>query len=102
MDNTQPFEIFLVCAPGLEQFLLQEALELGFADAVASPGGVTVHGGWADVWRANLELRGAARVLARVGSFMAFHLAQLDKRSRKFPWGDILRTDVPVKVQVTC
>jgi len=63
---------------------------------------VTVQGGWPEVWRANLELRGAARVLARVGGFMAFHLAQLDKRSRKFPWGDVLRTDVPVKVQVTC
>ena len=96
------FEIFLVCPPGLEPFLCQEALEKGFADAQAVAGGVTIHGGWPEVWRANLELRGAARVLARIGSFMAFHLAQLDKRSRKFPWGDVLRTDVPVKVQVTC
>lgn len=102
MDSNQTFEIFLVCAPGLEAFLLEEAQEKGFADAVAGPGGVTVQGGWPEVWRANLELRGAARVLARVGAFMAFHLAQLDKRSRKFPWGDVLRTDVPVKVQVTC
>ncbi|MEM7521535.1 MAG: class I SAM-dependent RNA methyltransferase, partial [Pseudomonadota bacterium] len=46
--------------------------------------------------------RGAVRVLARIGSFMAFHLAQLDKRSRKFPFGAVLRTDVPLKVQVTC
>jgi putative N6-adenine-specific DNA methylase len=59
-------------------------------------------GGWPEVWRANLELRGAARVLARIGSFMAFHLAQLDKRARKFPWGEVLRPEVPVKVQVTC
>jgi putative N6-adenine-specific DNA methylase len=46
-------------------------------------------------------LRGAARVLARIGGFMAFHLAQLDKRSRKFPFGDLLRADVPLRVQVT-
>jgi putative N6-adenine-specific DNA methylase len=96
------FEIFLVCPPGLEPVLCAEAQEKGFAEAIAVPGGVTVQGGWHEVWRANLELRGAARVLARIGSFMAFHLAQLDKRSRKFPWGDVLRTDVPVKVQVTC
>ncbi|MGC1495572.1 MAG: class I SAM-dependent RNA methyltransferase [Sulfitobacter sp.] len=102
MDNTQTFEIFLVCAPGLEPYLCAEAQEKGFVDPLAVPGGVTIQGGWPDVWRANLELRGAARVLARVGSFMAFHLAQLDKRSRKFPWGDVLRSDVPVKVQVTC
>ena len=96
------FEIFLVCPPGLEPVLCDEAQEKGFADAVAVPGGVTVQGGWPEVWRANLEIRGAARVLARIGSFMAFHLAQLDKRSRKFAWGEVLRTDVPVKVQVTC
>jgi putative N6-adenine-specific DNA methylase len=42
------------------------------------------------------------RVLARIGTFMAFHLAQLDKRARKFPWGDVLLQNVPVKVQVTC
>ena len=29
------------------------------------------------------------------------HLAQLDKRSRKFPWGDFLRTDVPIRVETT-
>ena len=100
MDET--FEIFLVCAPGLENLLCAEATEKGFAGATATPGGVTLRGGWPEVWRANLELRGAVRVLVRIGSFMAFHLAQLDKRARKFPWGEVLRPDVPVKVQVTC
>ena len=57
-------------------------------------------GDWSEVWRANLELRGATRVLVRIGGFMAFHLAQLDKRARKFPWGDVLRADVPVRVDV--
>ncbi|MYM55658.1 THUMP domain-containing class I SAM-dependent RNA methyltransferase [Thalassovita mangrovi] len=99
MDQT--FEIFLVGPPGLEPVLADEAREKGFADAVAVPGGVTLTGGWADVWRANLTLRGATRVLARIGSFRAFHLAQLDKRARKFPWGDVLRPDVPVRVEVS-
>ncbi|WP_025054405.1 THUMP domain-containing class I SAM-dependent RNA methyltransferase [Sulfitobacter noctilucicola] len=102
MSNPDPFEIFIVCAPGLEPALLAEVVETGFEGAEAVPGGLTVMGYWPDVWRANLELRCAVRVLARVGSFMAFHLAQLDKRSRKFAWGDILKADVPVKVQVTC
>ena len=99
MDDT--FEIFLVAPPGLEPVLAEEAREKGFADAAAVPGGVTFTGGWTDVWRANLTLRGATRVLARIGSFRAFHLAQLDKRARKFPWGDILRPDVPVRVDVS-
>ncbi|KIC10741.1 RNA methyltransferase [Leisingera sp. ANG-M1] len=97
-ENT--FEIFLTAPPGLEPALLAEAKELGFAAPKAVPGGVTVQGNWSEVWRANLSLRGAARVLARIGEFRAFHLAQLDKRSRKFPWGDVLRPDVPVKVEV--
>lgn len=102
MDNSSDFEILLVCPPGLETLLQAEAAEKGFATGQVMPGGVTVTGDWPEVWRANLQLRGATRVLVRVGSFMAFHLAQLDKRSRKFAWGDVLRPDVPVRVQVTC
>ena len=101
MDTPQTFEIFLVAVPGLESVLCEEALECGFEGAVAVPGGVTFQGGWPDVWRANLVLRGATRVLARIGGFLAFHLAQLDKRSRKFPFRDLLRHDIPLRVQVT-
>ncbi len=91
----------MATVPGLEDVLCAEARERGFDTAAAVPGGVTLQGGWPDVWRANLEMRGATRVLARIGGFMAFHLAQLDKRSRKFPFGDVLRRDVPLRVQVT-
>lgn len=96
------FEIFLAGTPGLEPLLADEAREAGFDVTGVVPGGVTLRGGWPEVWRANLCLRGAGRVLARIGSFRAFHLAQLDKRSRKFPWGEVLRADVPVRVEVTC
>lgn len=95
------FEIFLVATPGLEAPLAAEAAALGWRPVV-QPGGVTITGGWPDVWRANLWLRGATRVLARAGQFRALHLAQLDKRARKFPWGSILRADVPVRVETTC
>ncbi|MDA7427863.1 class I SAM-dependent RNA methyltransferase [Primorskyibacter aestuariivivens] len=100
--SNETFEIFLACAPGLEPILRDEARALGFDKPACVPGGVTVQGGWRDVWRANLELRGAGRVSAGLGGFRAMHLAQLDKRARKFPWGDVLRHDVPVKVEATC
>lgn len=100
MTTETEFDIFLVAAPGTEIALRDEANELGFQAAKISPGGVTIRGTWGEVWRANLQLRGAARVLARIGEIRAFHLAQLDKRARKFPWGDFLRADVPVKVEV--
>lgn len=96
------FEIFLATAPGLEVALAEEARALGFASVIAVPGGVTFTGGWPEVWRANLAVRGANRVLARIGEFRAFHLAQLDKRARKFDWAAVLRADVPMKVEVTC
>ncbi len=54
------------------------------------------------MWRANLHLRGATRVLARFGGFPVFHLAQLDKRARKFDWGTVLTPDIPLRVEVTC
>lgn len=98
---TDNFEIFMVATPGLEKPLLAEAHRNGFKDAKVTPGGVTFMGHWPDVWRANLTMRGATRILARVGSFMAFHLAQLDKRAHKFPWGDIIAPDVPVRVEVS-
>lgn len=96
------FEIFLVAAPGTEGLLADEARTLGF-DAVAPvPGGVTLRGRWPDVWRANLHLRGAARVLARFASFRVMHLAQLDKRAHKLDWAALLRAEAPVRVEATC
>jgi putative N6-adenine-specific DNA methylase len=96
------FDIFLVATPGLEAPLADEAIAAGFSDAKIIDGGVTFSGTWTDVWRANLVLRGATRILARVASFRAMHLAQLDKRARKLPWAEILRSDIPVQVEASC
>lgn len=98
---SDPLDIFLVVAPGLESALADEARTAGFAVGETVPGGVMMTGGWPDIWRANLVLRGATRVLVRLGAFRVFHLAQLDKRARKFPWAKTLRADVPVRVEVT-
>lgn len=96
------FEILLVTFPGLEEDLKAEAKSMGFRPVETITGGVVLRGGWPDVWRANLRLRGVSKVLIRIGSFRAFHLAQLDKRARKMPWADFLRPDRPVRVEVTC
>jgi putative N6-adenine-specific DNA methylase len=102
MDTTRELEILLVTAPGLETELMSEVRELHFASPKAVTGGVLIRGNWEEVWRANLEVRGAVRVLARIGSFRALHLAQLDKRARQFAWKKFLRPDVAVGVEVTC
>lgn len=97
-----PLDIFLVATPGLEAALCEEALEAGFAEARAQPGGVGFSGTWRDVWRANLQLRGAGRVLVRLASFRVSHLAQLDKKARKLDWASVLRPDMAVRVDATC
>lgn len=99
---TAPFEIFLVAIPGLETELRAEARAVGFAKSSLVKGGVVLQGSWPDVWRANLELRGASRILARVATFPAQHLWQLDKRARKVDWASLLRRDMPVHIEATC
>jgi putative N6-adenine-specific DNA methylase len=102
MSSAEPFEIFLVASPGLEATLGEEVRRLGFPAPTVVEGGVVILGGWPDVWRANLEVRGASRILARIAAFRAMHLAQLDKRSRAVAWGEVLRRDVPVRVEASC
>jgi putative N6-adenine-specific DNA methylase len=102
MPEPREHEIFLAAPPGLEPLLREEAQELGFAAAQAVPGGVIVRGGWPEVWRANLWLRGAGRVLVRVGAFRAPHLAQLDRRARRLDWGAVIREGTRVRVDATC
>lgn len=102
MTTADEFEIFLGTTPGLETVLCAEAQARGFKNAKPDIGGVTVTGAWPEVWRANLEVRGANRVLARIGSFRAMHLSQLDKRARRVAWEQVLRRDVPFRVEATC
>ena len=100
--TTPDFEIFLTAPPGLEPVLLDEVRGKGFKQARAVPGGVTIRGGWPEAWRANLWVRGAGRVLARLDSFRVTHLAQLDARARRVPWGEVLRPDISYRVEASC
>lgn len=95
-------EIFIATLPGAEPVLCQEMTALGFQGIKAVPGGVECRGVWEDIWRANLWLRTASRVMVRIGSFRAQQLSQLDKRSRQLPWQEFLRADVPVTVEAVC
>lgn len=102
MTQSDVFDIFLATAPGLEDALCTELRGKGFKRPKTVAGGVMIQGSWPDVWRANLWLRGANRVLARLASFRAQHLAQLDDQARHVPWAKVLRPDVPFQVEATC
>lgn len=96
------FDIFLTCPPGLESALASELAENGFAKCRPGQGGVTIKGGWSDVWRANLQIRGATRVLAVVDQFKTQHLNSLGQHARQTPWQTLFHPGTPVKVEATC
>ena len=102
MKTEKNIEILLVTAPGLEDLLRAEAVEKGFRKPKVIVGGVTIKGDWLAAWRANLDIRGASKVLVRIGSFKANNLGQLEFQLRRFPWGETLRSDVPVRIDATC
>ena len=102
MTNDKDFEIFLATVPGLEAVLCDEVRMKGFKQPKAVAGGVVTRGRWPDVWRANLWVRGAGRVLARIDSFRVVHLAHLDGRARRIAWGSVLRRDAPFRVEASC
>src|SRR5690606_6685798 len=102
MTGARRFDIFLATAPGLEDALCAEVRAKGFNSPKAVPGGVTIKGGWPEVWRANLWVRGAGRVLAVLAAFGTERLADLKAKARRVPWAEILRPDVPFRVEATC
>ncbi|MAI60834.1 MAG: RNA methyltransferase [Micavibrio sp.] len=96
------FEIFLATAPGLEKLLYDEVRGKGFKKVKVVKGGVTFLGGWPEVWRANLWVRGASRVLARIASFQALHLAHIDMRAREIQWNDLFDQNITFRVEASC
>jgi len=96
------FEIFLATTPGLESAIYDEVRRKGFKQAKPVRGGVTIKGGWPEVWRANLWVRGASRVLARIDSFKVEHLAKLEACATDVPWANILNPQYSFCVDVSC
>ena len=123
-------KIFVACAPGLEIITAQEMRSLGFIPtnvaAAAVPGGVNAAeldyavGGVetiisdtnhsdsdADthresVYRLNLSLRTASRVLVRLGEFYAAAFSELRKKAGRLDWEAYLLPGQPVALRVTC
>ncbi|MEO1471580.1 MAG: class I SAM-dependent RNA methyltransferase [Pseudomonadota bacterium] len=102
--ETAPLGLFLAGTPGLEPVLAGEAGApgLGLEDVRVVPGGVEATGDWPAVWRANLGLATATRVLVRLATFRAMHLAQLDKRLRRIDWSAVVAPGMAVSVEASC
>jgi len=72
MDSQNTFDILSWHPRSGKDMLLAEVTEKGFANPVTTPAGIRFRAAGPRSGGANLQLRGASRVLARIGSFMAF------------------------------
>ncbi len=93
---------FATAAPGLEHITAAELTSLGISPIEIDPGGVSFGGTLGALYRANLHLRTATRVLARLGEFEARHFADLEKQAKQQPWTDLLTAKRAVRLRVTC
>jgi len=90
---TERFSLFATCAPGVEPALHQELSALRFAKVERQVGGAYFEGDERDVWRANLCLRTAIRVLRRVARFGAATEDELYAGAREVAWERFVRPD---------
>jgi len=99
------YHIFVVTAPGVEALTAGEMRALGLAGKrVGHPtvGGLEFLGPLRDLYRLNLHLRTANRVVVRLGEFYAAAFSELHKKAGRLPWEQYLRPGQPVTVRVTC
>jgi putative N6-adenine-specific DNA methylase len=94
--------LFAVTAPGLEEIAAGELRALGLAQTELTTGGVAFEGRDDALWRANLELRSAGRVLLRIGEFGARGLEELRRRAARLPWERFFSPGDAVSLRVSC
>jgi putative N6-adenine-specific DNA methylase len=102
MPPSSPLSLFAVSAPGLEPIVASELGALGLRPGEPEPGGVAFAGATADVWRANLWLRTAGRVVVRLAEFRATAFYELERHARRIPWEQFVAPGRPVRFRVTC
>ncbi len=104
--NIQMDSYFAVTAPGLEAFTALELRRLGLLPegfaADKTEGGVPFTGDLDALYRANLQLRTASRVLVRLGTFYAGTFSELRAKAGRLDWKRYLTPGQPVAVRVTC
>jgi putative N6-adenine-specific DNA methylase len=109
------FYCYAVTAPGLWPFTARELDALGAPPAglpavttnlsqpQANLGGLDFRADPAMLYRANLYLRSASRVLVRLGNFFyARTFAELRNGAARLAWDRYIRPGQPVEIRVTC
>jgi putative N6-adenine-specific DNA methylase len=96
-----PLQCYAVCAPGLETILAAELAGLHLTPGELLPGGVEFAAHHSGIYRANLELRTAGRVLVRAASFHAHSFFELERHAARIPWEHFVPPGATVAFRVT-
>lgn len=102
MDPQRQENFFAVVAPGLEPVCVAELTELGFTGLEMVVGGVAFRGRLGDLYRANLWLSTASRVVVRLARFRCRDFPDLYRAAVRLPWGRFLRPGTLCDYRVTC
>lgn len=92
--------LYLVCPPGLEPAVAEEAEELLGVPVQPGQGGVDAPGDMVDAAGLCLWARTPSRVLLVLGEVRAASLQQLEQELRKLDWSPIVHPGQEVKVRV--
>ena len=83
-------KLLIPVASGLEQTVKRQLFKLGYEKAPAENGRIEVEGGFADIARLNIFLRGGERVCLQVGKFPATTFDELYEGIYAIPWEEYL------------
>ena len=98
----EKLNITLTCASGVEKALKSELTRLGYGDAPAINGALTIEGSPLDVARLNVNLRTADRVYIRVAQFTALTFDELFDGVKSIKWEEFFPVDAKVLVNGKC
>jgi putative N6-adenine-specific DNA methylase len=95
-------ELFTTTPPGVEHITAEELRALGITPAAMERGGVTWTGSLDDLYRANLQLRTASRIVVRVATFKATTFFELERKAKRIPWSAYVTRGSAVRFRVSC
>ena len=102
MDHKHPENLFAIVSPGLETVCARELAALGLTELESVPGGIGFAGRLADLYRGNLHLRVASRLVVRFARFRCRAFPDLYRAATRLPWGRFIRPGTPLLCRVTC
>lgn len=93
---------FAVTLPGLETIVADELKALSVSEVEETEGGVRFCASMDALYRVNLRIRSATRVLVRLAEFRTHSFSELYNKAKKVPWERYIYSSTKLDVQASC